>query len=132
MTTTRLEFPVNVLRCAALALGVMCVAQPAAATARAVATVSVHDLYRGATGRVVVIRVTNNSTMGETIGSVLLVAPGPSWAVSGCAFLGPMGWSSTPGAGSCRFQSAAGTSDDIPVGGAVSFQVNLNVLAGSL
>jgi hypothetical protein len=85
MTTTRLEFPVNVLRCAALALGALFVAQPVRATARATASVSVHDVYRGDMGRAAIFRVTNNSTMGETIGSILVVAPGPSWSVGACA-----------------------------------------------
>src|SRR5262245_23780305 len=130
MITTRRERSLKMLRCAAMVLAASAAARPAAATVRASATVSVHDVYRGDGGRVAIFRVTNNSTAGETIGSVMPVAPGPSWAVTACA-MGPTGWTRTPGPGSCRFRSAAGTFDNLPVGASASFQVNFDVLAGS-
>src|SRR5262245_16794058 len=130
MITTRSGFFPALFRNAALALAAVAAARSASAAVRVTADVSVHAQFRGEPGRVATFRVTNNSTMGETVGSVMVVAPGSAWALRTCSSA-PPGWTRTPGVGACVFRSAAGRMDDVQPGATATFQVSLDVPAGS-
>ncbi len=115
---------------APLVFAAMLPASSIEAAFRASADVSVHVQYRAETGRALSFRVTNVSTAGESIGSVLLIAPGPAWSIRACQG-GPAGWTASLVSGACEFRSAPGRMDDIPAGAGGTFQATVDVAAGA-
>jgi alpha-tubulin suppressor-like RCC1 family protein len=76
------------------------------------------------------VTLNNLSTAGETIGSVLIVPPGPAWSITSCS-PGPSGWTTMLASGACEYRSAPGTMDDIRAGARVPFLMNVSIPHGS-
>jgi alpha-tubulin suppressor-like RCC1 family protein len=113
----------------AVALGAAAAGTPALAAVRATAEATLHVQYRGDQG-LPFFKVTNASTAGETLGSVLLTPPGPAWSIRACG-TAPPGWTAALSLGSCVYRSAPGRLDDIAAAGTGTFHPAVDIVAGS-
>jgi hypothetical protein len=106
-------------------------ATPAYAALTATASTNVHLTYRGKSATHT-FTVTRTGTP-ETIGSVGIFRPSTQWNLTACP-TAPAGWTASvqviSGLQHCRFESAAGTADNI-TGTSSAFQVTATAIAGT-
>jgi hypothetical protein len=93
------------------------------------ATVTPQTSYRGATVEYT-LTVKNVSTLGETIGSLVISKPGGAYNNPTACTTALSGWTGAVVSGKCTFTSRDGANDNIPVNTSAQFRVTISTTPG--